>query len=335
MSEKTYEMLWDCKRCGTKKLLGLTHRYCPNCGGPQNPKDRYFPDEAEKVEVINHAYYGVDVICFHCNSANSRKNSNCVNCGAPLTDGDDVEATLISKSPSVIEKTNDKKSPFFKRHKIIKLITVVVGIVVGIAGWISLNTKEISAQISDYQWNTTVRIEEFKVVSSSEWADAIPSDAYNRVCYSKHHHDDKVVSGSHQECSSRNVDNGDGTYREIESCKTVNEYESIPIYKSYCNFKINRWAFLKNRNASGTHGQAIKYNALPATETCSSNIFGCRREAGSNLYYSATLKTLAPSKVDIATCHIDKQLYDLHPEVVKVKIKFNDIQCGSISFKTE
>src|SRR5690606_40463181 len=48
MSEKTYEMFWDCEYCGAAKLLGLTQRYCPNCGAPQNPEKRYFPPEHEK-----------------------------------------------------------------------------------------------------------------------------------------------------------------------------------------------------------------------------------------------------------------------------------------------
>jgi len=35
-SEKTYEMLWDCRYCGTKKLLGKTHRHCLECGGAKD-----------------------------------------------------------------------------------------------------------------------------------------------------------------------------------------------------------------------------------------------------------------------------------------------------------
>jgi hypothetical protein len=35
-SGKTYEMLWDCRYCGTKKLLGKTHRQGPECGGEQH-----------------------------------------------------------------------------------------------------------------------------------------------------------------------------------------------------------------------------------------------------------------------------------------------------------
>ncbi len=59
-TEPVYEMLWDCRHCGSKKLLGLTHRHRPQCGAPQNPSERYFPSEDEKVAVQNHVYYGAD-----------------------------------------------------------------------------------------------------------------------------------------------------------------------------------------------------------------------------------------------------------------------------------
>ena len=48
---RTYEMLWNCQFCGTKKLLAKTHKHCPNCGGAQDPRWRFFPSDAEKVAV--------------------------------------------------------------------------------------------------------------------------------------------------------------------------------------------------------------------------------------------------------------------------------------------
>ena len=50
MSEKqlgTYQMLWDCSYCDSKKLLGITHRHCPGCGAPQDPSKRYYPKDDE------------------------------------------------------------------------------------------------------------------------------------------------------------------------------------------------------------------------------------------------------------------------------------------------
>ena len=84
---KVYEMLWDCEYCGTKGNLGLTHRFCPNCGAPQNPDSRYYPSDEEKVEVHDHRYVGVDVTCPACNELNSAAAEFCGQCGSPLTEG--------------------------------------------------------------------------------------------------------------------------------------------------------------------------------------------------------------------------------------------------------
>ena len=51
MEEKTYEMLWDCEYCSAQKLLGVTHRFCPECGAAQNPQKRYFPPDDQKVRT--------------------------------------------------------------------------------------------------------------------------------------------------------------------------------------------------------------------------------------------------------------------------------------------
>ena len=85
-TSNVYEMLWDCQYCGTKKNLGLTHRFCPNCGAPQNPDSRYFPSDDEKVAVHNHRYVGVDVTCPACSELNSGASEFCSQCGAPLTE---------------------------------------------------------------------------------------------------------------------------------------------------------------------------------------------------------------------------------------------------------
>lgn len=82
---KTYEMLWDCRYCGTRKNLGKTHRHCPNCGGNQDPSARYFPAESEKVAVEDHVFTGADIQCSGCGFWNGRAAQCCGNCGAPIS----------------------------------------------------------------------------------------------------------------------------------------------------------------------------------------------------------------------------------------------------------
>jgi hypothetical protein len=81
---ETFEMLWNCPACGTKKLLGVTHRFCPNCGHQQHHERRYFPTPGERTPT---PYLGFDpdMVCSSCNNACSSKLSNCHGCGASLS----------------------------------------------------------------------------------------------------------------------------------------------------------------------------------------------------------------------------------------------------------
>ncbi len=80
---RTYQMLWDCPSCGTCKLLGLTHRFCPNCGAPQDPTLRYFPPQDEAIAVEDHPLVGPDWRCSGCDAPNHARATFCGACGAP------------------------------------------------------------------------------------------------------------------------------------------------------------------------------------------------------------------------------------------------------------
>ncbi|MBX3232093.1 MAG: hypothetical protein KIT84_19740 [Labilithrix sp.] len=99
--EAVYEMLWDCKYCGQKKLLGVTHRFCAGCGAPQDPNARYFPPDHEKVAVKNHPYVGADVVCPSCRQPMSRAAKCCTNCGGPIDKGAEVarQADVVVPPP--------------------------------------------------------------------------------------------------------------------------------------------------------------------------------------------------------------------------------------------
>src|SRR5688572_8757657 len=90
VSEAVYEMVWDCKYCGQKKLLGLTHRFCAGCGGPQDPASRYFPPDNEKVAVNDHQFVGADVACPACKQPMGRAAKCCTHCGSPIDKGVEV-----------------------------------------------------------------------------------------------------------------------------------------------------------------------------------------------------------------------------------------------------
>src|SRR5437762_10126400 len=80
--EQVYQMLWDCRFCGTTKLLGVEHRHCPNCGAAQDPAWRYFPsnEDLKVVKDPKYQYAGVDKICPFCGQPNSAAANFCKDC---------------------------------------------------------------------------------------------------------------------------------------------------------------------------------------------------------------------------------------------------------------
>ena len=111
-TSKTYEMLWSCEYCGAKKLLGKTHRHCPECGAAQDPARRYFPSEEEKVAVEDHVFVGADVHCPACKAPMSKAAKHCAECGAPLEGGGEVARIAEPAAPG-----QGKKGPAKRRSK--------------------------------------------------------------------------------------------------------------------------------------------------------------------------------------------------------------------------
>lgn len=79
----TFQMLWDCPSCGSKGLLGVDHRHCPNCGAVQEENLRYFPSPNQRVATIRRNQ-GPDVECSFCGTPCGGADNCCMNCGAPL-----------------------------------------------------------------------------------------------------------------------------------------------------------------------------------------------------------------------------------------------------------
>jgi hypothetical protein len=278
--EGTYQMLWDCKFCGTEKLLGVTHRHCPNCGAAQIPDWRYFPAEEDMVALEDHKYVGADKICPACQQPNSAANTYCIECGAELAAGEAAKTresrdlgTGIAESDTrrdvVKEKFDEEMArvkdetadqPVFlglrKRELMIGgIVAAAAIIIVGIVFAITYR-RDASGAVSALSWERTIEIEEFRQVSGSDWDESVPGDAYNVSCSREQRGTEKVQVGSHEEC--RDVDQGDGSFRR--ECRTVPDYENRPVYDDRCTYTLDRWVTVREVEASGDH----LTNPLPA-----------------------------------------------------------------------
>ncbi|MGJ3237622.1 MAG: zinc ribbon domain-containing protein [Anaerolineae bacterium] len=270
-----YEMLWDCQFCGTKKNLGLTHRFCPNCGAPQNPASRYYPSDAEKVAVKDHQFVGVDVICPACNELNSASSEFCGQCGSPLTEGarattleaqsrtfDEAFETSVSRdivkerfdqqmqAIGVQPTPNKKKRGHIGKSKIAAIIGVVVLVFGALFTAFNLK-KDVSVIASEHEWERVITVQEYDNFTARSWRDSPPvGDSVSMVpgsCQREQRSTRRIADG--QTCRTVRQDNGDGTFSERQECTT--NYREEPVYDDMCSWRGMRWEFDRDARTSG------------------------------------------------------------------------------------
>ena len=293
-----YEMMWDCKFCGAKKLLGLTHRHCPNCGAEQDANARYFPPDSERIAVQDHVYVGADIVCHYCSAASSRNARCCGNCGAPLTEGqgalqrgDQVHAAGVAyagQTPADIARERSggaaPPAPTPKKKSHLVLITVLV---LGLCGGISmlfLWKKSGAFTVASDEWKRTVTVETFGPMNDSAWCDSMPTGATSVRRHREERSKKQVADG--EDCNTRKVDNGDGTFHEKRECTP--KFKDEPVYDDKCDYTVDRWHTERIDTAQGTSTANVNWPASSLTRpgTC----VGCEREGARNETYTVVLQ---------------------------------------------
>jgi hypothetical protein len=287
--DNVYEMLWDCHVCGTEKLLGQTHRHCPNCGSAQDPAARYFPSDEEKVAVHDHVFYGKDLICSSCSTPNAANATFCMQCGAPLENAEKattldeqmVGAGQVAQSTgprdevkerfdAEMARVEEEEKP---RSKLPFIIGGVVVIAIAFVLVLLFAKPEATVLVTGHSWDRVINIEDYDRRSESGWRDAVPSDGYSLSCQQRQRSTRQVPDG--ETCSTRRVDQGDGTFREEQVCET--RYREEPIFDDFCDYTVDRWAYSRKVEASGGSLNDPPY--WPETNiTRTGDCYGCERE---------------------------------------------------------
>jgi hypothetical protein len=267
MTEIAYEMLWDCKFCGQKKLLGLSHRHCPSCGAPQNAEERYFPSDAEKVRAEDHEYAGADLVCAHCGNANGQKANNCGGCGAPLEGGKEIlrRSEQVQEQGAVFagQSREDARRERMQRagphaarapeklpraRLFVRLGCATVLVLLGLVAVLLLWKKEGALTVTGHSWRREIAIEVYGPVSDSSWCDSLPMAARGMRRTSEVRSHRRVPDG--QDCRTHKVDRGNGTFMEKEECSP--RYRDEPVYGDKCYYVVDRWSVARRVDASGT-----------------------------------------------------------------------------------
>ncbi|MBK8020252.1 MAG: zinc ribbon domain-containing protein [Chloroflexi bacterium] len=303
----TYEMIWDCKYCGTQNLPARTHKFCPNCGAAQDPRSRRFPSDEEKKAVENYVKQGVDVICPACATPNAADANFCQQCGSPLENAQKVETQgeqvrregdtfKAGEARNVEQVTYEKdlraagvlpnpaqagKSNNLVLYAIIGVVAVVViGLLVTIF-W----RRDASATIAGHEWERSIAIETFAAVPGGTWCDSMPFGAYSISRSTEQRSSRQVPDG--EECEVRRADNGDGTFSERRECYTV--YRDEPIYDDYCTFMTNQWVYARSVEQTGQ--SLTDAPRWPLLQLNSGTCLGCEREGGRDEAYVIQLQS--------------------------------------------
>lgn len=306
----TYQMLWDCPFCGSGKLLGLTHRFCPNCGAAQDPDARYFPSEEDKVAVENHRFIGADKTCPACDTANAATATFCQQCGSPLEGAEQV--ALQHEQPSDDAPPPPPSSSSASAgsggsggggsKRPLWLGGAVVAIVALVAIFFFWN-RDVSVQVASHSWERTVSIESFEPRNEDSWCDAMPRDAYDvrRSREIRSYNEYQVRTG--EECSVRNVDNGDGTFRQERVCTDTYRTEREPVYDNFCDYTVDRWGLERIVEASGADRTPYwpEFSLTP-----SGSCIGCEREGDRTAIYRIDLHS---SEDETYACDVDETLW--------------------------
>jgi hypothetical protein len=292
-NEPVYEMMWDCPRCDTKHLLGVTHRYCPACGAPQDPTKRYFPKDEDKVALVDHPYWGIDKKCANCETPNSVAAHFCVSCSSPLDEArsvalKDAELADGSKAPPLAPAPAAAKKAAKKGGMtgiLVGALVLFVGLVVcGGAGAMLFWKREAGLTVAGHAWTREVTIEQYATVKDDAWKADVPANARGVSCVEKERSTTKVADG--EDCQTVKVDQGDGSFTEKQKCTT--KYREEPVYDDRCSYLVDRWT--KGRSARAAGGLAEGLAEAPAwpvvTLTCAGSVLGCEREADRSETYT-------------------------------------------------
>lgn len=316
-TEKTYEMLWDCKYCGQKKLLGLTHRFCANCGAPQDATARYFPSDAEKVAVQDHQFVGADLRCPACQAWNSRSANCCTQCGGPLAAGQQaqVRADQVRREGQQFggETAQDARREFGQvpgaapaapakkgLPGIVIALLVVIGLgAVGLVCGLVFLKKGAALEVAGHSWERRVEIEAYGPVRRSAWCDELPAGA-KELSRRKDQRSTKKISDG-EDCQTRRKDQGDGTFKETRECKP--KYREEPVMDYRCDYEVNAWSTKDTLKASGA---SLKEEPswpkveLKRTGSC----VGCEREGKRSEEYKVRFTDTASKKEQV--CEFDQ-----------------------------
>lgn len=250
-------LIWQCAFCNTQNPGPI--KSCTSCGAPQ-PEDveflqvdeeqfNFIKDEA----LIRMAKAGPDIHCPFCGTRNRATDDVCKQCGGELSwggkqreTGQRVRTVAEAKAPQpppaqATGQVKKRKTPLIA---IILGLGVIVGCIVMLV--MLLRTDDVTATVSDVQWERTIAIEAYTTVTDSTWWDEVPEDAEIASCSMTYRYtSEEPQSNATEVCGEPYVeDTGTGLGEVVQDC-------SYEVYDDYCEYTMMAWIEVGTVTESG------------------------------------------------------------------------------------
>ena len=360
--EPVYEMMWDCKFCSQKKLLGLTHRFCAGCGAPQDPAARYFPPENEKVAVHDHPFVGADVACPACKQPMSRAAKCCTHCGSPIDKGVEVARRADAMvgggpgypgqpgqpaqpaaagggfaagqygpdamvTPSGLAATPAPKKGFPVLLAVLGgLGAVLVAIVLVVIFW----KREGVFEVTGHAWERSIAIERFEVGKKTAWCDERPAGGRELSRRREQRSTTQVKDG--ETCQTKKKDNGNGTYKEVRECQP--KYRNEPVMSDRCEFEVTDWRTSRTAAEKGTSPKdPPKWPAVTLVRPGA--CLGCEREGPRSEKYTVKFVDSKEKGGDGVSCDLPEARWATFAKGSKwkgkVRVLTGGVECDALA----
>jgi hypothetical protein len=208
-------------------------------------------------------------------------------------------------------------------------LVAIAGVVLALFLW----THDINVTVIGHNWERTIRVEEFRQVSESDWEGGVPNDAYGVSCSRRQRSTRQVPDGETCSTSTVNVDNGDGTFsRESrETCTT--QYRDEPVYDDWCSYRVDRWVFKRAAVAQGNALTPAPTWPNPQVTPC--NNYGCEREGTRAGTYRLVLRSR--DRPEPYICSQPQAVWARTPVQTQMRLTvgsiFHDARCGSLKHR--
>lgn len=251
-------LIWECPYCQTKNPGPI--KSCTSCGAPQ-PDDVAFTQVDEETfnfikdeALIRMAKAGPDIHCPFCGTRNSSTAETCSKCGGELSLGGKIRETgkkVTTAAEAAKQPASVKEPPKVPSRKmgivpIIGILAVIAAIIVVIL--LFTKTDDITATVTNLNWERSIVIEEYRLVNNSGWWDQIPDGADVGFCSQEYRYtSNEPVPNSTEECGEPYVvDTGTGVGEVVQDC-------TYDVYDEYCDYTILQWTVVDTLTQSGSN----------------------------------------------------------------------------------